>query len=642
MSDPEKKAKLLIVDDSDDARIGLKHFFESEGYLADEAECGETAVELFRENVYDVVITDLKMQDIDGIGVLKAARSAHPETEVIIMTAYASVDSAVGAMKLGAYDYISKPLNLDEVHILVDKCLEKQRLAKEVSGLKQVINLYESSKGISSIMNLEELLNLIVELARDALNAEGGSIMLLDEEAGVLEVKAASGRRSDIVIGRRVKLGDRISGYAAKLREDIMVEGNVKNDSRFGHIDSYDGINSAITVPLVSRKRLLGVVNLHRSKFEKGFTDNDIKLLSIFAAQAAVAIENSSLFDNLSREKDKLNTLFSEMSDGAVLLDKEMKVVMHNNSASALLGEDLENGNIQVKLSGFTSTVPLRELMNTPEPVHFELSREKPTPLYLSAAFTAIKGEKSSSASGLLVFRDVTEVKKEEKVKKNFLRLMSHKLRTPLTSIIGFTSILNENETLSRLSEEEKDFLKTIDENANHLSELVDRLLRFTLLESEDITLSKRNTVIEELVDDVLSELRPSIEESGTEVEKTGLRDIRGVFVDGDKVREAIENIIENALKFNTSRNKKLFIQGVQEAGTLKLVIEDNGPGIPPGDLETVFEKFSQLEKSFTGQVEGVGLGLTLARRIAEAHGGRLRAENRKDGGCAFIMTLPI
>jgi len=163
---PEKQ--ILVVDDSADARRGLLLYLNAEKYEVQEAESGERAIELIKQNNYNLVLTDLKMQVIDGLGVLKEVKNLHPQTEVIVMTAYGSAESAVEAMKLGAYDYILKPLNMDELELLIKRCLEKQRLAFEVSDLR--VKLLEKE------LSEEKDPKVVIKLLKPFLNDDNNMV----------------------------------------------------------------------------------------------------------------------------------------------------------------------------------------------------------------------------------------------------------------------------------------------------------------------------------------------------------------------------------------------------------------------------------------------------------------------------------
>jgi len=638
--------RILIIDDDSDARLGLVKYLTGLGYEIREAESGEKAIELLQDEQYNLVLTDLKMFEVDGIGVLKGAKKIAPETEVILMTAFASVKTAVEAMKLGAYDYIVKPLNLEELELLIGRSLEKQRLAAEVGGLKEIVNLYEVSKGISSVMELEQLLFLIIKLACDTLDGEGGSIMLYDNETNKLIVKAAAGRRGSVVLEKELRMGERIAGYAAEKEEVVKIDGDLKNDPRFSQLEQFDGIVSALTIPLISKRKLFGVINLHRTEEKGNFNLQDENLLSIFAAEAAVAIENAYLFRNLRAEKKKIEAVFSKMGDGAIILDSQFRITMFNHSARTLLNLNRKEccGNELLGfICDFIPSAPWDEIKGSENKVvNFDLIRLKGVSLCLLASVSKITGENGKLTGYIMVLRDVTTERKEESVKRTFLNMISHKLKTPLSTIVSYISLFQKD--ANKRDDSEKQAIESMQSEASRLTNLLDKLLVFNLVESETLksdTMEKTDLIsiinrgIETLhqlrvTNKVEIEIEPSVEK------------LPEIFVDKLSIQKIIENIVENAIKFNNKKTKRVVIWGYAlNDDFIQMEIIDNGPGIPSEKREKIFQKFYQVEESFTGQVEGVGLGLALARRIIELHGGKIRVESKLGEWSKFCFTLP-
>ncbi|MBI5204062.1 MAG: sigma-54-dependent Fis family transcriptional regulator [Nitrospirae bacterium] len=159
----EQKAKILIVDDEQIALRNLEHVMQKEGYTVVGTHRGPNALKLIEENWFDVVLTDLKMEKVDGMQILKKCKDLYPDTEVIMITGYASIQSAINAIKKGAYDYISKPFKLDEVRKVVKEAIEKVRLKKENAQLREQIEKFE---GKVKIMTQDPSMQKLLETAR--------------------------------------------------------------------------------------------------------------------------------------------------------------------------------------------------------------------------------------------------------------------------------------------------------------------------------------------------------------------------------------------------------------------------------------------------------------------------------------------
>jgi len=159
--------KILIVDDESTIRMSLARILEKEGYAVAQAENGKKAIELLKKEPFHLILTDLKMPEVDGFEVLKQAKSISPDSVVIVLTAYVSVESAISAMKAGAYDYLSKPINIDEVRIVIRKALNQMTLVEENILLKKQLKgkyRFENIIGVSPQMQkVYQLMERVIE-----------------------------------------------------------------------------------------------------------------------------------------------------------------------------------------------------------------------------------------------------------------------------------------------------------------------------------------------------------------------------------------------------------------------------------------------------------------------------------------------
>lgn len=639
--------RILVIDDDMYIRNACTEFLRSEGYDVSSAESGEKGIELLAGGPFHLVITDLKMPGIDGLGVLKRVKEIHPKTDVIVVTAHGTIENAVEAMKLGAYDYMTKDFDITELEMIVKRCLEKQRLSAQVSELKELVNLYEISKAISSLMGLDELLKLILTLACDTLAADGGSIMLYDTRTAELVVKVAQGTRRETVLGKRLSLGERVAGFVAREEQPIAIQGPLQDDPRFSHLEEYDAITSSLTVPLQRKGRLMGVINLYRRENPVVFGQHDIKLLSIFAVEGAIAIENTSLFNTLQQEKEELDATFAGMADGAVVVDGQLQVVRCNRAAEELLGitsAAAAGKSITRIIPHFEPSLPWNEIrFHQDGTIRFELSRTIGKSLFLGVVATAINDIENGYLGQIMVLRNVTAEKREERLKSDFLAIISHKLKTPLTTISGFSSLLAENPA-SPLDDKTRYALSAIKKQGDLLNLLVDKLLRFTLLISQYTQLGQERTEMGPVIDRCLKGLSFFIRNQGAEVTvDPGIAVLPALWIDGMKAGEVLENLVENAIKFNDKPKKTVRISGrVQDEKFAVIEVADNGAGIPPEEQRNIFQKFYQIDEHFTGQIEGAGLGLALVKQIVELHGGKVWVESTLGEGSIFRFTLPL
>jgi PAS domain S-box-containing protein len=634
------KERILVIDDDAYIRNACSDFLLSEGYAVSSAESGEKGIELLRKSDFELVLTDFKMPGMDGLEVLKNVKAISPDTDVIIITAHGSIENAVAAMRQGAYDYITKDFDILELELIVKRCLEKQRLSAQVSELKEVVNLYEASKAINSLMDMDELLNLILKLLCDTLGCSGGSIMLYNDETNELSVRVADGPRKDSLIGKKIV----IDKAGSDINKSFLMSGPLRNDARFNP-DSADGMQPGIAVPLERKGNLIGIINLQRRDQDAQFSKRDEFLLSIFAAEAAVAIENIYLFNSLEHEKEELNALFTNMADGSVAMDTSFGIVRMNHAAQALLGINFSESAgkaIIGFLTDFTPSLPWSELMATSErTVQFELSRSKGKSLYLGIVANKIFDRDNKPAGYIWVLRDVTEEKHEEKHKNDFLSLITHKLKTPLTTIIGYSPVLLER--IKDPDERIVNALNSIKKQGELLNDLVDSLVRFTALDSDIIQLDLDFVPLKDIMDVWKRKYSDVIEDNNASLTiDESVEKLPPLYVDRKKIIEVIDSLIKNAIKFNDRDKKEVRITArVEDPKTALIEISDNGNGIPSEEYSKIFKKFYQIDEFDTGQVRGMGLGLALVKRVVEIHGGKIWVKSLIGEGSTFSLTLP-
>ncbi len=508
--------------------------------------------------------------------------------------------------------------------------------------------LLQANRILSSKLDSADLLEAVMELATRVVKAETASILLLDEKTNELYFDVVLGDAGEQIKQIRLKVGEGLAGWVAQNRQACIVN-DCRSDPRWsGKSDEKSEFKTRqiLAVPLMTKGHLLGVVEAINKIDDTGFTDQDLKAFEAFASQAAVAIENAQLFSQVKDEKEKLATVFREMSDGALLVDEAGNIQLMNDAAGHFFGVSPQAAigqvNVQHLIKDFSVIPPLSMIIERAEPsAAIELVRHQGKHFYLSGAVNRLMSDAREFLGYLMVVRDVTELRKEEILKRNFLSLISHKLKTPLVTITGYAPLLIDGG--ANLNDFQKKALHAIKSQGLQLSSLVEKLITFSLVESENLDLQLQKVSIKELLEDTLSNQKNYLEGLSAVVTLDASLDaLPPVKVDVDRVREVVRNLVENAVKFNKGASKTVRINGAAEGDWVRLRVEDNGPGIPPEELPKIFQKFYQIEDSFTGQVEGAGLGLALAKRIVEAQGGVIGITSGVGRGTTVDFTVPV
>jgi len=503
-------------------------------------------------------------------------------------------------------------------------------------------HLLEANRILSSTLNLPELLRQVLRLATDVVDAETSSLLLYDREKNDLRFDLALGEKEPQLKQIRLKMGEGIAGAAAQERTAQIVN-NVESDVRWAKaVDTKTQFQtrSVLAVPLLCRGELLGVVEAI-NKRSGDFTREDADLFEAFAGQAAISLENARVFECLQEEKDKIQAVFSQMSDGAIFVDRDGNKLLANRSASRLLGsENVKQEKMQDVLAGFQVQPPLADILSGKKvAVPFEFTRSASKTFCLVGTVTPIIDAASNTIGFIFIFRDATEEKKESILKRNFLALISHKLRTPLVAITGYGPLLLADD---RLSDYHKKAVDSIHRQGKYLLGLVEKLLFFTLVEGDGIDLMAAPASFAVAVDQAVTLMHSFVEDRGAVVTiSPSVGTLPSMVMDMEKIVVVVVNLIENAIKFNPGPVKNVEIRGRRDRGYAGIEVIDNGPGIPPEEREKIFLRFYQIEESFTGQVEGTGLGLALVKRVVDAHGGSVHVESTMGRGSTFVLMLP-
>jgi len=515
-------------------------------------------------------------------------------------------------------------------------------------NLTDIENLLKANRILSSTLEIDKLLKVVLELAAEVVRAETGSLLILDEKTNELVFDVALGDAGQTLKTIRLKLGEGIAGWVAKENKPLIVN-DPANDPRWTRRadDKTKFITrSILCVPMVHQGKLLGVVQAINRKDSSGFSEEDRIVLEAFASQAGVALQNARLFSSLKQEKEKVETIFSEMSEGALLTEDKGNLLLCNPSGSRLLAinEEEEKNNIWEIFKNFSIAPPLTQFIKSESSlITFEAARKGGKSLILSGLMKKIISEKKELIGYLTILRDVTLEKKEEKLKRDFLSLMSHKLKTPLVAITGYTPMLLEDEELPKLQPYFKKAIEAIHNQGVHLKQLVEKLILFSLIEAEELKLNKRQSEVKKIILEVMNGMKTVLEEKKINlVLDESLDKIPTLSLDQEKFKEVIKCLMENAIKFNPKNEKNITLSGTFNGLEICLSIRDNGTGIPSEEFDKIFQKFYQIEESFTGQVEGAGLGLSLVKRLVEVHGGRVEVESKMGEGSAFIIHLPL
>jgi signal transduction histidine kinase/HAMP domain-containing protein len=352
----------------------------------------------------------------------------------------------------------------------------------------------------------------------------------------------------------------------------------------------------------------------------------------------------SVLMERLHGEKEMFRIAFSQMPAGVVILDGAWNTLQCNRAAETLLRLDpgrslLENLRTRFE---FVNTSEDLEAADE-EPATFELRRKEDrdaADLVLACILTPVRDGNGRLRERILTVRDITEQASEEHFKRNFLSLISHKLLTPLTVMQCGVNLMQDG-LLGDLNSEQRENADTLGEQFRKMQTLIEKLVSFVALEGGSLDRSVETIHLPALVSELAGDLAVRFPEKRTVVVMDPSSGGTTISFNRKYLALMLGQLLENGLKFNHSDPARVTVSCREEDLNAVITVADNGTGIPPEYTGRIFEKFFQIEKYFTGNVEGAGLGLAYVKKIVETFGGQIEVATEPGKGSSFTVRLP-
>jgi signal transduction histidine kinase len=401
-------------------------------------------------------------------------------------------------------------------------------------------------------------------------------------------------------------------------------------------------LRSFVNVPLSVGGSVVGLIHVSSAR-EQAFGEEDV--LFVHRAADFLASSVQGVRDLLAAVKGRIEQMVDHMTDGVVMLDAKGRVVALNGAARTLLGceagETPDPASLSELLEGDLAGRAAAEKRSIKKLVCLR-----------GAAYqmqvSPVENEKGEIGGTVLAFRDFEEEKKADDLKTEVVNVVSHELRTPLTAIRNALSLLGGSK-LGSLSPGQSRFVDLAQRNVDQLIGIINDLLDLSKIEAGRMQLDLEPTSLARVIESALASLQPQAEERGVALGVDVPADLPAVFGHEASLERVMVNLVGNALKF-TERGGSVRIEASRadddpvagEAGAIRVAVVDSGVGIPEDQLESIFEKFHQVEGGPARTAPGTGLGLSISRELVKAHHGRIWAESRAGAGSRFSFVIPV
>ncbi len=365
--------------------------------------------------------------------------------------------------------------------------------------------------------------------------------------------------------------------------------------------------------------------------------NDEIGELAVTLNKMARDIEDKVLA--ISSQGQQLMAVFNSMIEGVILTDKSGIIISINQAVENIFNVTRQEAEGKLFLEAIRNNEIAEVIRNILDKGRFfskEITLHFPVQRIFEVNATPIF--KNASVNGaLVVIHDITEIRRLETVRRDFVANVSHELKTPLTSIKGFVETLLEGALEDK--ENNRNFLKIIQSHADRLDVLVNDLLSLSQLESKGIEINKTAFNLKPQIDDILKGFKAQLKVRELTLQNNIAESLR-LNADKEKIHQVLVNLIDNAIKFNKEKGF-IKIDSEEEDGLIKVIVEDSGMGIPPKDIPRIFERFYRVDKARSRELGGTGLGLSIVKHIIELHGGNAGLESTEGLGSKFWFTLP-
>ncbi len=519
--------------------------------------------------------------------------------------------------------------------------LERARLFDETrQRLAEVTALYTMAQKISGNLDLQEVLNTMVVALRQVMGCRGCCIFLLDESGENLEIAAADGLKPHWRKMAKLRLGEGAAGQAAAEKRTIYLPDTHQEP---GFIFFDEEVRSLMVIPLVVQGKVIGTINVDDSQ-SNAFGTTEERLLAIAAAQASIAIDNARLFAKVSAEQQQMQAIVQYMADGLLLINAKGAIATCNPALAMMLdmhpgqiiGQSIQAPDLHPNLVAVTATPTHQARTGV---LATEVTIKMPHPRTLQIFSTRMVDSNQNPLGEVRVVHDVTREREFEALKNDFMSTVSHELRTPLFSIQGFVQLMQEDENLN--PETRTEFLNIIQHQASQLGEMVNNLLDLSRFDEGRLEFERKPVGMLDLIHRTVLKLQGFAHRQQVNLITQLPSFLPLLLGDPQRLEQVLTNLIGNAIKFTNPGGQVVVLASVN--GDKMLVeVKDNGIGIPEAALERIFSRYYQVEDRSERSAMGSGLGLHIAQKIVEGHGGQIWAESLAGEGSTFRFTLPL
>lgn len=500
-------------------------------------------------------------------------------------------------------------------------------------------------------VDLEDTLELILKNAVKALKGSAGVVAIWSEAERRYVIGASYGLGSKALAQLRPLLDEAIPDLTLS-KDSFNLLSELRPDAALPLSEHGTRQNPIVALPLQIADKIIGLIYILRPLEASAFSKRNQYMLTAFAEQAAIAVQNARLAHLLAAEKQRVESVLETSAEGIFNIDAQRCIVGFNLAMERLTGysrqdvlgkecyrvldlRDRERKSIcnvrcpilmEKKQSG--STCEVEGTIRTKEGKNIEVAM----------TYSIVYTPEGRSLNAVVNVRDMSRIREMENLRETFLSMLGHDLQTPLSIIKGYANTLARSDGSWDQASLRKS-LQVIEGESDRLSNLTNKLLLASRIAAGMSALSKEPVQLPSLAGKVVRRLQVLTSSHSFQLEFEP--DFPPVTVDPALLEEVLTNLVENAIKYSPAGGK-ITVLGKSTEKDVSVTVADEGVGISEEDIKYIFKRFQRTDRSFVQRVKGVGLGLYICKSIIEAHGGNISVASEVGKGSKFSFTLPL
>jgi|GEM_PF-1582259 len=574
-------------------------------------------------------------------------------------TSNVALKAAIEQARSGSKTTLTGNAYASEPYVTTNYSTIKQQAARditqeEIDQQKKVLAALEAtSKHLTVETDIITILERIAESIVNSLGVKKVNFWDFNEEKDAVYIIAAYGMQDQYIANSRdnpMPLGEAWIGRTMQTGQAWSTS-DVQKDPLLpeswlpaAEKQDYHGL---LCLPLLQGNEIIGGMCLYHRDIHK-WNYFEYEIMTIVANQASTALTNARVISELKQEQMKTGSIVSSLSDGLILYDEHDCLQLINPRAKELLElQDETLVGVCIEETMAATNTALENLLTIKQvSIHEYTSKEieihTSKALVLDVTRVPVRDDEGTKTGELQVLRDMTEQREIEQMKSNFVSVASHQIRTPLTGIRWTIDTLR-NDSVGALNDTQRSMLDKASVVTEHFSTLINDLLDVSRIDEGSTEITFDILSIMPIIEKVIHNLTPAATARSVTINYHPPKDDdKHVKLDVSKIDIAIQNLIDNAVKYSPDNTGCVDVRLTFTDNKLTLLVRDNGIGVPAGQEKFLFNKFFRADNAVRTVPNGSGLGLYITKKIIELHCGSIEFTRNEAGGADFLMTLPL